>query len=368
VEVVTADWLPFGKRNLSFLAESEDGGKWPGIYLHAPAAAWRLDADASDSVRVRSVSARACGKTLVVHAHAFVLAAGAIETTRILLEMERRWGRPFREGTALGRYLADHLSCSVANVAERDWARCAEIFGSRFKEGRRRSFRFVERNAPNGAPRGFFHFIYQNENSGFRVAREVLLGLQSRRMPALSLGDAMRSAGGLVALAWNRFVRRRLYTSKKTPSHLQLDIEQRPNPDNRITLSDSPDSEGRPRAVVRWGVSTADEEAIRAAAARFFAVWPWREGQFPRLLPAIGDVAAPKPHDVYHPVGTCRMGVDGEAVVDPELRVYGTANLWLVSTAVFPSAGTANPTFSLLCLGAGLADRLVGPAAASRGA
>ena len=52
------------------------------------------------------------------------------------------------------------------------------------------------------------------------------------------------------------------------------------------------------------------------------------------------------------------MGRDAGAVVDPELRVHGTANLWVVSTAVFPTAGTANPTFSMLCLAAALADRL----------
>jgi len=52
------------------------------------------------------------------------------------------------------------------------------------------------------------------------------------------------------------------------------------------------------------------------------------------------------------------MGADPEAVVDLDLRVRGTANMWLASTAAFPSAGTANPTFSLLCLVSALADRL----------
>ena len=61
---------------------------------------------------------------------------------------------------------------------------------------------------------------------------------------------------------------------------------------------------------------------------------------------------------IYHPVGTCRMGSDPEAVVDLQLRVRGVRNLWLVSTAVLPSAGTANPTFTMLCLAEDLLRRL----------
>jgi choline dehydrogenase-like flavoprotein len=44
------------------------------------------------------------------------------------------------------------------------------------------------------------------------------------------------------------------------------------------------------------------------------------------------------------------MGSDDGAVVGLDLRVRGVAGLSVVSTSVLPSAGTANPTFSMLCL------------------
>lgn len=44
----------------------------------------------------------------------------------------------------------------------------------------------------------------------------------------------------------------------------------------------------------------------------------------------------------FHPVGTCRMGVDSGAVVDPQLRVHGTENLRVVDASVMPEVTTAN--------------------------
>jgi choline dehydrogenase-like flavoprotein len=353
LEIVTGDWLPFRRRNLAFLAER---GTFD-VYLNAPACGWEIATEAGGAARIRSVTARAGEKTLSVQAREYVLAAGAIESTRVLLEIERSLGREFRAGSELGRGLADHLSCRVADVLPEDLGRCAETFAPRFRSGRMRSFRFVERGAPPGSPRGFFHFIFDTENAGFALARKVLQGVQGRAMPRVTLAEAVRGAAGIGALGWERFVRRRLHVPRGRPAHLQLDIEQARNPGNRIALSDSRDAAGRPRASVQWSVSRADEEAIQWMAAGFLAAWGGAPA-LPRLAAALGDASSLKPHDVYHPVGTCRMGTDAGAVVDPESRVHGAANLSVASTAVFPSAGTANPTFSMLCLAAELAERV----------
>lgn len=79
------------------------------------------------------------------------------------------------------------------------------------------------------------------------------------------------------------------------------------------------------------GPEVTDERALREYVARTVNTW-------------------------FHPVGTCRMGVDGDAVVDPALRVRGLENLRVADASVLPEITSGNTNAPTLMIAWRAAD------------
>ena len=62
----------------------------------------------------------------------------------------------------------------------------------------------------------------------------------------------------------------------------------------------------------------------------------------------------------YHPVGSCKMGVDAQAVVDPELRVRGIERLRVIDSSIMPRLISSNTNAASIMIGEKGADLIKG--------
>jgi choline dehydrogenase-like flavoprotein len=76
-----------------------------------------------------------------------------------------------------------------------------------------------------------------------------------------------------------------------------------------------------------------------------------RPGEERRDSLSIQDYIRSNTELAFHPVGTCRMGVDEEAVVTPELRVRGVDNLWIADASIMPDLISGNTNAACTMIG-----------------
>ena len=62
---------------------------------------------------------------------------------------------------------------------------------------------------------------------------------------------------------------------------------------------------------------------------------------------------------IFHPAGTCRMGADEDAVVDPHLRVRGADRLWVADCSIMPTLVSGNTSVPAMMIAEKAADLIM---------
>ena len=320
-------------------------------------------------------------RTATLKARKIVIAAGAQETTRLLLKnkeiFQLRGGPP----PTLGKYYQGHVSGKIASVRFYGDPRKTNYGFIRSADGvylRRRlqlSHRTIlEKNLLNAAlwldnPL-YVDPAHRNGAMSFMYLAMITPGLGKKLAPPAiahaitkdKVNGIPRHLGNIVkGLPWSlttpatiffrRYCARRklpgvfLYNARNVYA-LHFHAEQVPSPGNCMELA--PDGE---TLVIHYDLTEPDlasvirthevlDKWLRACQCGELIYW-FPQHELPAAIRAMSK-------DGVHQVGTTRIATNrADGVVDPNLKVWGTTNLYICSSSVFPTSGQANPTFLL---------------------
>jgi choline dehydrogenase-like flavoprotein len=157
-------------------------------------------------------------------------------------------------------------------------------------------------------------------------------------------------------------------------ANIYVQSEQAPNPDSRITLTAERDALGMRQMKVDCRVLPIDKQTLRVMGELIGRELGMRNGGRVQLLDWLLDPDVSWDSEIWggcHHMGTTRMSANpANGVVDADCRVHGLDNTYIASSSVFTTSGHANPTITIVALALRLAEHLrtrppAGPATVS---
>jgi choline dehydrogenase-like flavoprotein len=326
-------------------------------------------ATAVDRVEFKTLA----GKEGAARARHYVVCCGGIETARLLLASDSVQPHGLaNDHDLVGRFFQDHIHFGFGGLPRADRRRLENWFESFYVRGlkyypvislgcqkqREEGLLSIHGSVGFGdAPGSPVHALKRLFAIAFRGSRprpgevRYLLGLGLSRP-----GDALR-------LLYRLYIGKRAGTSGRGPIGLGAQAEHAPNPDSRVTLGEERDRLGMRKVRLDWRLGELERRTLQGYLKTI-------GGEFARLGLSSVDpkwaAAFDQPdqwlagvHDSAHHMGTARMHESPRrGVVDPHCRVHGVVNLYLGSSAVFPTSGRSNPTLTIIALCLRIADRL----------
>ncbi len=345
------------------------------------------DGRAATGVKVASLD----GNEFTLKARAVVLAAGALESARLLLAS--RSANPAglaNENDVVGRYFTEHPHLVSGRIALfPEGTRNRPLLASIDKGfGGARARLALQR--PSGAMKVAYTISRERQIAeqllnfsthlrtvspvnredsdayqAFKLAvgnlrspKRMIKQVREKALPEDSKNLTKRLVKGtpeIMQVIYHEALR------KPTQLALYTQSEQSPNPDSRITLDgDRSDALGVPRIKLNWQLSRIDKESIIKAQGIIGA--QLEATGLGKLVPE--PVFAEDSNDWgnglrggHHHLGTTRMSTDpAKGVVDPSGQAHTVKDLYVADSGVFPVGGYANPFLTTVAWALHLAD------------
>lgn len=298
------------------------------------------------------------GSRYRIEATRYVLAGGAIENARLLLESPGRSGAGVgNEYDQVGRWFMDHLCVDTGMmVGSAPGAVDPSPYQESTTAGGARNQPMLwlgedairRENLLNAA-----FWVFRAPPGYLSPAVQSIRALHQGLETAPRLTDAPARALGALR-GWRQAAGYALARAGMAGSPGPLVVralgEQVPDWSSRVALSDRRDAGGRRQVSLNWRVNPQDVWQLRRHQ-ELLAERLRRHGMATIVdcLPADGSL--PLFGTTHHHLGGTRMHADHRrGVVDGDCRVHSAPNLFVVGGSVFPTGGYVNPTLTIIAL------------------
>jgi choline dehydrogenase-like flavoprotein len=322
-----------------------------------------LEQDSDTGNINNAVIAAPDGREYKVTAKSFVLAAGGIETPRILLNSTTKCTEGIgNQNDNVGRYFCSHPKADLGVlVLNNRIATSHPLFKDysvnnlsvRYGIGLSASFQTESR--------GLNHYVQLSPMLEYRLSK-VFEGVKDSKALKSPFIDRNRFVRGLLPglglLAYEAIGRLAGLQRKARLFMLRGFLDQYPDRENRISLSSQCDKYGDRKVNLSWKFSEQDKQSVLTFFAKLNdELTAQGIGHIETSLSEIDEWPLIGVHS--HFMGTTRMGDAPEhAVVDKDCKVFGTENLFISGPSTFSTGGYANPFFTIAALSLRLADHL----------
>ncbi|MGO9931303.1 MAG: GMC oxidoreductase [Steroidobacteraceae bacterium] len=329
------------------------------------------------------------GRRRRVSADVFVLATGGIEVPRLLMLSDPDGAGLGNRNDCLGRYYMCHFENTCGRIVPHgaavvfDFERTTDgVYCRRqlrFSSDAMQRYRLLNTSFRLHFPSYSDATHGSSVMSGIYLAKSLLISEYRSILEASSetpasptLAHVRNVVTGLPQLI--RFTANWLFriqlAQRKLPYTLvpnadgtyplEFNSEQTPHAANRVKLADEVDRHGLRRVRIEWRVS--DEDVDAACRAYLLLREALERGRACRLEfdeARLRQRVSRSPPLGGHHIGTTRMAATERAgVVDENCSVFGVPNLYIASSAVFPTSSHANPTLTIVALAVRLAAHL----------
>jgi len=329
------------------------------IWLGATASGFEFDLA---SGKIKALTARSlAGQTLRVAADEYLVAAGTLESTRLLLLADRQANHAISmDCDALGRYFNDHLGLIPATLRPLKRTLTNRTLSDRSTFSAQRHLHFELRpeiQEKNGIGSAYCDLWAElPEDSSLTKSKQILAGIKQRRLGFDLQGfkAIVKDSPSLFRTAEWQWLKKQKYWPANASLQMNMWVEQLPQWQNRLCLSEQKDPLQLPKLKLEWKKTEADEKAFKIMARKINDYWNRHLAAICRLewkpeFLSPNCRMVDSAYDLAHPAGSTRMGSNpSKSVVDAHLRVHRMPNLSVASASVFPSSGSANPTLTIM--------------------